>query len=434
MRDKISRREFLQLSAGSCLAMSMPPLMGCAGDDDDDDDNDTAGAPDPHDHEAPEQVVGGRTMVHVVTGDSLSEIFGMARESMVHLGITKNSLRGAKVFIKPNFVSLGLGDRGFLGDGGECTKADIVAAVAEQCLEAGARHVVIGEGGQGKRWDWNTVTFLPGNTFHGARNLAEARDYLNTKYGDNRVRLVCLNLYDKWKLVPSCSDDPALAEGLPVARDWYDADHVISLPVIKSHIFADFTACLKNYVGIVPIYGPTGCGFVRQKMHAAYAHATCAGVPDVGVAGAFLDAQSYRVSEGKVDFGIVDCTIGVESSGPHLEPMNGGLTIDLKARTPMGKYFMLAGQDLAATDYVASKVMNFGPLKQLIVAKRLGLSTFENIMLSGANLDDLVITDWKKPYNIPEDFFIFLDKLVGRFFPQVDGMRLYRQALRQYSA
>jgi len=437
--SKFSRRHFLKLGAGACAGATMSSLIGCgSGDDDDDNDDDDINnnePPDLSDDDDDDSTPTERSNVHALLFDELSELFDQTRLAMTTLRITKNSLTGSTVFIKPNFVSLGLGNRGFLGASGECTKAELAAAVAEMCLEAGAAKVTIGEGAQGESWDWSIVYFLNDNNFHGATNLAAAVDYLNTKYGAGKCELICLNQTDQWARIPSCATDEVVADGLMVSKHWYEADHVISLPVIKSHLWAVFTGSMKNYVGSVPVHDPMGAGFVRQKLHAVYAHATMAGYADIGITGAFLDAHRYRLGEGRQDFSIVDCSIGVEGSGPHVEPVNPGITIDIKSRTPANKYFLLAGDDYVANDYVMSKVMNFGPVLQLKMAEHLGLGRIDKgVRLKGASLSDIFIGDWLPPFHMKEDFFIMLDNLFNIFGKKETRERIYLEALRLYTA
>jgi uncharacterized protein (DUF362 family) len=410
--SRLTRRRFMKLGAGACATLCSPMLLGCGDESNTDSDNSGSYTPDDDDSNS----VGGfsgQADVHAILGDELSELYVMAKQAADVLGINGKNLLGSTVFIKPNFVSLGLGDRGFLGETGECTKAEIVAGIAECCLEAGAGKVIIGDGAQGLEWAWDIVNFLPGNMIHGAVNLASAVQFLKDKYGDGKIELQCLNLVDQWERVPSCSDDPDMADGLMVARPFYEADHVISLPVIKSHMWANFTGSMKNLVGITPITH-LGTGFVRHKVHNAYAHVTCEGVSDVGIAGAFVDMLRWRVEQGKQDFAILDCSIGVEGSGPHTPPVNKGITIDIKQRSNLGKYFLLAGTDWVAIDTVMAnliQVQQLSKIKQLVLAEKLGLGRTKNIRIRGANLEDLRIPNWEKPREMSEDFFSMFERI-----------------------
>jgi hypothetical protein len=97
------------------------------------------------------------------------DLWSMTREVLEALGgIGRIVNPGETVFIKPNMVTLpwaGSGRNPFAR--GECTKAEIAAATAEACLEAGAREVIIGDGSQMPRFEWERAT-----TLDGATNLA----------------------------------------------------------------------------------------------------------------------------------------------------------------------------------------------------------------------------------------------------------------------
>lgn len=403
MKKQLPRREFLRAGAGVCFALATPKLIGCSDTDDldpvfpndasADDSTDTLPAP---------------TTVYAVLGDELSYLYEMARQATEQLGITSGSLSGSTVFIKPNLVTLGLESIGAVYNpaAGECTKPEIIAGVAEQCLEAGASRVTIGDGAQGTSWDWSTITFLPGNSIEGTADLKAAVDRLKSKYGDDRVGLLCLHEADEWVWLPSSSTDPLLANGLPVAKAFCEADHVISCPVLKSHQWATITVSMKNYVGLTSTT-LLGNGFSRCKLHQAYAHATSYGVEDAGIAGSYVDIHKWRMENGKEDFTIVDCSIGIEGNGPHTAPVTEGITIDIKKRNAAGKYFLLASNDLAATDAIAAELMGFDKfaVKQLAMLNNLGFVGVQNPQLSGASLAELSISDWVKPTMHSEDEF-----------------------------
>ena len=48
---------------------------------------------------------------------------------------------------------------------------------------------------------------------------------------DDKVELQCLNQVNAWERVPTASTALLLNRGLPVARAFYEADHVISCPL-----------------------------------------------------------------------------------------------------------------------------------------------------------------------------------------------------------
>jgi uncharacterized protein (DUF362 family) len=92
--------------------------------------------------------------VAAVRGADLAE---MTRAALAALGGIQTIVHeGETVFVKPNMVTLPWSARDYNPFRlGECTKAEIVLAVAEECLRAGAREVIVGDGSQMPRFDWD---------------------------------------------------------------------------------------------------------------------------------------------------------------------------------------------------------------------------------------------------------------------------------------
>ena len=99
----------------------------------------------------------------------------------------------------------------------------------------------------------------------------------------------------------------------------------------------------------------------------------------------------------------MDCSIGVEGNGPSVFPLGFGKTIDIKTRSNIGKYSILASNDLAAIDATNIRIMNrdVEDIRQLVMARNMGLGEITDIELTGASIDDLLIPDWEM--GIPQD-------------------------------
>jgi uncharacterized protein (DUF362 family) len=336
--------------------------------------------------------------VHTILADDLSALYPMAKQAAQVLGIHQGSdLAGRRVFIKPNLMSLGLGHP-YDPYIGESTKAEIIVGIAEQCLQAGADKVSIGDGAQQVCWDWNSIVFFQNNRISGTRNLQEAVEWLRTRYPHQEIELLCLNETDEWEHIPSSSDHEIMKPGLKVARSFYEADHVISIPVLKTHLMADFSGSMKNLVGVTPLLPPYGSGFVRHQVHLAYADASSGGFENVGIAGCFTDILRWRKWAGREDFAIMDCSIGLEGTGPTII-LDLGKPIDVKERNSAGKYFLMASKDFVALDATASMVMNHdaASVKQLRLAENLRLGLLDPIRIMGdATLEQLRIHDFEK--------------------------------------
>jgi uncharacterized protein (DUF362 family) len=188
--------------------------------------------------------------VAAVRGGDLAE---MTRGAVAALGGIETVVHeGETVFIKPNMVTLPWSARDYnpflLG---ECTKVEIVIAVVEECLRAGAREVIVGDGSQMPRFDWSGAVTLDGST-----NLAREAARLNERYR-GQVRLACLDSETTdWTDVPTGISLGRVAVSSLVTR----ADRVISVAVAKTHRWAYLTLALKNFIGITPLarYGWTG--------------------------------------------------------------------------------------------------------------------------------------------------------------------------------
>ena len=90
----------------------------------------------------------------------------MTRDVLASLGGIQTVVRsGESVFIKPNMVTLPWASPFYdpfrLG---ECTKPEILVALAEECLRVGASEITIGDGSQMPRFDWSLATTLDRST------------------------------------------------------------------------------------------------------------------------------------------------------------------------------------------------------------------------------------------------------------------------------
>jgi len=234
---KVSRRGFLKtcLHAGAGLGMSKI-LTGCGmwqG---------PADLPP-----IPAKPVNTLSQVIVARGSDLEV---MTREAIQSLGgMAKFVQPNEKVFIKPNFGTAGFVKHDVF-QAGECTKPEIVITVAEECLQAGAAEVTIGEAGQGDRFDWDSLRFLDGT-----RTMAGEAQRLRDTYS-RTVTLSCLEVDSPgWDAIPS----PYTGLGeIYVPTLLTQADRVISLAVAKTHRWCGITGALKNFLGVTSRahYGP----------------------------------------------------------------------------------------------------------------------------------------------------------------------------------
>lgn len=310
----------------------------------------------------------------------------MAREALAAFGGAAAIVNpGETVFIKPNFGSLGMVKYNPIAVG-ESVKPEIVIAVAEECLKAGASMVTIGEGGQVPSWDWVTVP-----TFDGSSTVAAEVQRLRDAHGD-RVRLVCLNAETpEWLAVASQS---CLAT-VDVSNLILQADRVISLPVIKTHRWTLTTGAIKNLFGTTPIshYNSPLISNMRQVLH------------DSGLHQILVDISKAV----RTDFAITDFSLGCEGNGPHVLPGWWGTTVDVRDR--LGTWMLLASTDPVALDATSARVISLNAEDvthvRLAYEQGLGQMLEEKITLTGATLDEI-----RMPWQPPQPTEGFLEVMI----------------------
>jgi len=166
----------------------------------------------------------------------------------------------------------------------------------------------------------------------------------------------------------------ALEHGLMKKSYWiskhlFDADCVISVPVLKSHRYAGVTLSLKNYIGIAPadIYQVPGL----QPGKSGLDHSTL-GLAQHIVDLVMIRPPDYAVIDGLVGLGL--CYKGQFSAGP---------------KGPMGA--ILAGRDPVAVDTVACLAMSYEPktIGHLVFASAVGLGVSDpkRIEVRGASIE-----------------------------------------------
>jgi uncharacterized protein (DUF362 family) len=308
----------------------------------------------------------------------------MARDALEALGGARKFVNpGETVFIKPNMVTLPFAASYNPFVAGECTKPEILVAVADECLSAGAAQVIIGDGSHEPILNWELATTLDGST-----NLVAEADRLNSKYeGRGKVTVASLeNDSPDWVDIPSRTYLGSIAVSSLIAR----ADRVISVPVLKTHSWAQLTLSLKNFVGVTSL--SRYAGWVETENGDGYwdRGKTFDHSSPEAIASIYLDI----VDGLRPVLAIIDGSIGVEGDGPTVGE-TAGRTVDMKDR--LGSWLLLASTDLVAADATAARVVSHevANVKQLGMAYAMGLGEIreEAIEIVGAKLDDLRV-EW----------------------------------------
>ena len=361
--EKLSRRDFLRMSAITVAGAAVAAY---------------ARTPEPTTLPK-EELIAMPEPTACVAAIRGNDLYTMTREALEAVGGPQKIVNpGETVFIKPNMVTLPwahLGRNPFVI--GECAKPEIVITVAEECLKAGAAEVIIGDGSQMPRFDWKFATTLDGST-----NLAAEAERLSSKY-EGKVTLACLDVdTPEWVEVPTSISLGKVAISSLVTQ----ADRVISIPVIKTHRWAQLTLSLKNFIGITPLerYGWRNApNYDRVLLHKN-------DYTPQAIAQLYLDI----VNAVRPDLAIIDLSIGMEGNGPSAS--QGGTTVDMRDR--LGSWLILASTDPAAADATAARVINHGVAyvdRILTMAHEQGLGVIreESIKIVGERLDDLRV-EW----------------------------------------
>lgn len=385
---KITRRKLLKMGVGGIVALGTPPVLSGCGSDEKISPEAQDGAVSDVQSSSPSS-----SRVAAVRGDDLYEMTYDVLDALG--GIGKVVHEGEKVFLKPNMIGLPWADLANPFVTGECTKPEILIAVAEQCLKVGASEVIIGDASHRPSFDWSLAKTLDGST-----DLAQEAARLASQYG-KKVTLVCLDTDSPQTVeIPSSTYlGKILVSSLVV-----DADRIISVPVMKTHLIAQLTLSLKNFLGVTPL-GPyatespfsTGGEPLIWRMD-SFDHSS----PET-IAAIYLDI----VEAIKPDLAIIDASIGIEGNGPSVSI--GGETVDTMDR--IGSWLLLASTDLVAADATAARVMSHdaADIKQLVMASERGLGKMQQdaIEMVGEKMDALqvdwapaTLVSWTKPEGV----------------------------------
>jgi uncharacterized protein (DUF362 family) len=275
-------------------------------------------------------------------------------------GFDKIIRPGDTVLIKPNLVT------NVPNGTGATTDVRVAEAVAKMVLDCGAKRVVFAEGSSVNRGQKSYSSEVTERCFSegGYVNLAKRMG----------ATLVDLNDAGEKAGGRELVKNVDLKHGLKKKSYWiskhlFDADCVISVPVLKNHRYAGVTLSLKNYIGIAPADIYQAPGVTPSKF--GLDHST------LGLAQHIVDLVMIRPP----DYAIIDALVGISSGdkGPFLAGPKG----HMKA--------ILAGRDPVAVDTVACIAMNYEPktIGHLVLASAIGLgvSDLKKIEIRGAGIE-----------------------------------------------
>ena len=295
-----------------------------------------------------------RVKVGVVKSDKDSaykiqypEILGMVREAVRLAGGFGNLITDGKtVMLKPNLVN-DYPNR-TIQTNGATTDYRVVQAVVELVRELNPHgKIIIAEGSGGDAATRTIMTRLKYMDITGVNSWMglEASSGNYRDYGSDS--LVAVNLPDALSDYPD-ELKPNKTRAIYYNKRYYQADVLISIPVLKNHSTAGITGAVKN-VGI----GCTPANLYATNTDAKpYLRSTV--IPhDLPTLSKWI--HDFYIGR-PVDFVIMDGLQG-GSSGPGV----GGNTLTSIARNQQNMRLILAGKDAVATDAIEGLIMGHDP-------------------------------------------------------------------------
>ena len=211
---------------------------------------------------------------------------------------------GATVLVKPNVVNASR------SGSGKITDARVTEAVTKMALERGPRRVVIGEGSS------------VGYDFPGRLDSLHCLEASGTADVARRLGVDLVDL-NRDETVWVQAEEAFLMDRFGVARTALEADVILDLPVVKTHVRTGITCGLKNMKGVLP-------GDEKKRTHR------------LGLDRAIVDLNRVM----KPHFTVVDALVGMQ--GTNTEPED---------RVAVG--CVLAGADVVAVDAVCAAMVGF---------------------------------------------------------------------------
>lgn len=256
-----------------------------------------------------------------------ARVFAAIREACERAGgIEFNA--GSNVLIKPNLLRVAPIERGVI------THPEVLRATIRLVKELGAKPF---------------VAELPGigPASHTEESIAPAKEVCAQEQVE--FRLFKQNGFRKIDI------DGACLKELHLPNDIFEADYIINLPKLKTHMLTTITGAVKNLFGCLPFSE-------RKQVHG------------LGAKKDFANTLLDILSAVKPDFAIIDGIDAMEGHGPS----NGNIV-------RLG--YIIAGKDSVAVDAVGCKLAGWNPQKiehlALADPRGLGVSDLSQIEIVG---------------------------------------------------
>jgi uncharacterized protein (DUF362 family) len=271
-----------------------------------------------------------------VEGERVEEAVRRATE--LAGGFPSRIAPGSTVLVKPNVVSPSP------SGSGKVTDARVTEAVTRMVLERDPGRVIIGEGSS------------VGYDFPGRRDTMHCLEVSGTADVARRLGVEIIDL-NRDERIEVRVKDAFVMDTFAVAKTAWEADAIVCLPVIKTHVRTGITCGLKNMKGVLP-------GDEKKRTHR------------LGLDRAIVDLNRVM----KPAFTIVDAIVGME--GTHTYPDDC---------VPLGR--ILAGEDVVAVDAVCAAITGFNVDHilhvKLATEARLGIAYLGEIQVRGERIAEV---------------------------------------------
>ncbi len=245
--------------------------------------------------------MGSLTIVSLHRWTEFADVDRVLEQCLSDLGGMERFVRpGQTVVIKPNITA------NAPASSGGTTHVELVEAIVRQVQRCAPARVIVAEGTQA--FGTTLESAFPSG---GWREMAA------------RTGVELFNL-DVGPHVEVRVENGRYPRSIPFSKLVLDADVLISVPCLKTHLSADYTVALKNHYALTPQWK-------RSEIHGEYL-----------LEEALVDLNRIR----KADLIVVDGWEGAEG-------IAGGIAFD----RPAGARVMIAGTDPVAVDVVSKEIM-----------------------------------------------------------------------------
>jgi uncharacterized protein (DUF362 family) len=241
------------------------------------------------------------------------------------------SLQGTSVLLKPNLVE----PQSYTT--GQTTNPALVEAIIKWCRQQGAKKIAVGEGP---------------SYFQPASDLRACFTFTGIADAADRQKVPWI-LFDEGPFRKFTNHSPLLPDRFSISEHAFSWDHIINIPVPKTHYLTTVSAAMKNLKGFIKRDDKPSfhyCG--TRQIHGSVTQLNCMIRPTLN---------------------IVDCTAPVHKN----------------------RGFLLAGTDIVAVDAVAASLMGLNPsnIETIRLGHNAGLGEMDlsRISIIGDDTKELVM-------------------------------------------